>query len=465
MALASYSSYYKAPREIIRMRNDLAALPCWYANIGGFVLVPTDADVDAFQKQCLGKGIVPSGTCLTESQLMETVLKKRLPLPIRCSPWGWDPALVQSLSVINNQDSFRFSRKIGIPSSKESNSDSSSVSGENILPAAPFSLPTIEQLNRIRILSGRQQCVKVLEDFQDFSGICGEAVVCQQFDDVLLFMQNHQDVILKAPWSGSGRGLIRTSLTTWTMNQEGWVRRILRTQGLIMAEPIYNKVEDFAMEFYMDHNHQLSFVGYSLFETDSHGNYKGNLLSSNERIVERLTQYVPADLLISIRQRLLLSLRKLLGSDYVGYFGVDMMICQEQTLVDESSKFSESNDGNGCEHPSRTHLERRVGIQLERTSNQTQNYVVHPCVEINLRMNMGVIARLLSDRYISELSEGKYMVEHFSTDGEAFSFDSQMQSANPLQIKNHKVVNGYFSLTPITETTRYQCYVIVAPIL
>ena len=60
--------------------------------------------------------------------------------------------------------------------------------------------------------------------------------------------------------------------------------RVLRVQGEIMVEPLYNKVCDFAMEFYADGNGSVSFVGYSLFDTDAHGNYKGNFLLSDGQI-------------------------------------------------------------------------------------------------------------------------------------------------------------------------------------
>lgn len=68
----------------------------------------------------------------------------------------------------------------------------------------------------------------------------------------------------------------------------------------------------------------------------------------------------------------------MIGTDYAGYLGVDMMICREG-----------------------------------------ENFLVHPCVEINLRMNMGVVARLFYDRYVAFPACGRYVVEHYMTDGEA----------------------------------------------
>lgn len=58
--------------------------------------------------------------------------------------------------------------------------------------------------------------------------------------------------VLKAPWSGSGRGIMYVSSKEWNDSAEGWVSRVLRVQGEIMVEPLCNKVCDFAMEFYAD---------------------------------------------------------------------------------------------------------------------------------------------------------------------------------------------------------------------
>lgn len=109
-----------------------------------------------------------------------------------------------------------------------------------------------------------------------------------------------------------------------------------------MAEPLYDKVVDFAMEFYSDGKGEMKFVGYSLFDTDTHGNYKGNFLMSDQAIVQTLSAYVSPDLLTAVRTSLLEIFVPLLGGDYLGYFGVDMMICRD----------------NG-------------------------RYLLHPCVEIN----------------------------------------------------------------------------------
>ena len=45
-------------------------------------------------------------------------------------------------------------------------------------------------------------------------------------------------------------------------------------------------------------------------------------------------------------------------------------------------------------------------------SDKEDGYRVHPCVEINMRMNMGVVARLFYDRFVAPGSKGCFAVEY-----------------------------------------------------
>ena len=140
-----------------------------------------------------------------------------------------------------------------------------------------------------------------------------------------------------------------------------------------MGEPFYEKVKDFAMEFKVE-GKDVAFGGYSLFETDARGIYKENFLASDAMIEEMLSGYVSRDVLHAIRKSLLQELSLLLGGNYQGYLGVDMMIVR----------------------------------------SDEEKYLVHPCVEVNLRMNMGVVSRLLFDRFMLPEAVGMIMVQWLS---------------------------------------------------
>lgn len=388
MAMANFTPYYKSPAEIMRMIADLSVLPWWFAEEGSCVKVKNMALVSLLQEQL-------KETCRGNID-MERMLDGLLPRvgwtvewpSVHYIPWGWTPALVYQLRQESVEEEF---------------------------------LPSEKAVRRLRFLSSRLRCLEVLPELVRIDGTCGEMKACVSMSELEAFLQERGEVVLKAPWSGSGRGMLKVSSSSWNAHLAGWAARILRVQEAVMAEPVYDKVVDFAMEFYMEKENGIHFVGYSLFETDSHGNYKLNFLLSNAEIENRLMKYVSREILQEVRIRLLSVLQQLLKDDYEGYLGVDMMIC------------------------------RVAG-----------KYTVHPCVEINLRMNMGVVARLFFDRYVSPSSFGRYIVEHYAAEGEALKNHYSHLSDYPLKISQEgRILQGYLPLTPVQSDTHYQVYVVV----
>lgn len=116
-----------------------------------------------------------------------------------------------------------------------------------------------------------------------------------------------------------------------------------------------------------------------------------------------------------------MELAEVIKGSYEGYLGVDMMICRTQ---------------NG-------------------------GYAIHPCVEINLRMNMGVVARLIYDNYVCDGGQGRYVIEYYAKPGEAWHSHLALQEKHPLYLENGKVKSGYLSLTPVENNTSYQAYILI----
>lgn len=388
MAMANFTPYYKSPVEIVRMIADLSALPWWFAEEGSCVKVENMALVSLLKKQLKE---VCGGSMEVERRLDGLLPRAAWTAEwpsARYIPWGWTPALVHRLRQEGVEERF---------------------------------LPSEDAVKRFRFLSSRQRCLEVLPELVKIDGTCGEMKACVSLAELETYLQERGELVLKAPWSGSGRGLLKVSSASWNAQLAGWAARILRVQGVVMAEPVYDKVVDFAMEFYAEKQNGVRFAGYSLFETDAHGNYKLNLLLSNTEIEHRLSAYVSREILHEVRSCLLSALQRLLKDDYEGYLGVDMMICR-----------------------------------------LTEEFVVHPCVEINFRMNMGVVSRLFFDRYVSSSSSGQYVVEHYGAEGEALENHHRCLSAYPLKITQEgRILQGYLPLTPVQATTHYQVYVVV----
>ena len=365
MALASGSPYSMAPSSAKKMANDLAVIPAWYADAGSEILVTDSRQVEWLRNGCR-MPLSVKGVLSVSDEHEEIV------------PWGWSPALKHRLGV-------GVKREIDV--------------------------------DTLRLLSSRMTAVNLLPKLR-VEGTVGESFWLSSLEDVSAFSIKHDRVLLKAPWSGSGKG-IQPLCGLPDDNLKGWIRRIIATQGGVVAEPFYTKVKDFAMEFKVE-GKDVAFVGYSLFETDVRGIYKENFLASDVVIEDILSEYVSRNLLYAVREILLRELTDILGGDYQGYLGVDMMIV-------------------------------RCGEEL----------LVHPCIEVNLRMNMGVVSRLLFDRFMFPKAIGRYVIEFFPQEGEALKAHENLMAQYELVMEGGLLRSGYLPLVPVYADTNYLIYVVV----
>ena len=86
---------------------------------------------------------------------------------------------------------------------------------------------------------------------------------------------------------------------------------------------------------------------------------------------------------------------------------------------------------------------------------------LNPCMELNLRMNMGVVSRLFYDSYVASGSEGRYAVTYYKNEGEALAENENLKAEYPLVVNAGKIVSGYMNLSPVTAASRYVAYVII----
>lgn len=357
LALASGNAYYIPPQSIKKMAEDLVVLPLWYKQEGEAHLLKPD-------------DISLAGDF------------------DRIVPWGWNAALIRRL------------KSLGLP--------------ERLLPDG-------ERMNRIRQLSHRSLSVSLLKYLLVSEEYCGSASELFSEQDLVSFVASNPNTILKAPWSGSGKGLFFCK-GKFTDQALLWSRKVLARQGSIVGEVLYNKEKDFAMEFYSNGKGQVSFVGYSMFRTDNRGAYAGNLLASDEWIESLLSFYVSSSALYKIRQELLVLLSESVGRCYDGYLGVDMMIC----------RFPDSPE-----------------------------YRIHPCVEVNLRMNMGVVARKLYDNYLVSGKQGYFSIDYFFDSKTLLKDHEEKLRSFPLCKKDSRISAGYLTLTPVCEGVKYRASLIV----
>lgn len=312
IALAYNQRYLMVPHAAKELRMNLGFIPSLWADSGDCVLVD---DVPFAIKASSALGIGKADILFVEvSQLASLSFDE-------VCPWGWDRRLRTQLL------------DAGVDS--------------NLLPCD-------DVLDDIRFLSGRQQTKAALTSIRQ--GIedktCGKSYWCTSMDSIKNVAGRFGNVVFKAPWSSSGRGIRYVTGGTLSVSTAGWARNIIATQGGVMAEPYYNKVKDFGMEFYSKGDGNVEYCGLSLFDTQN-GAYTGNIISSENNKLDMLSRFVSEELIDVIKQRCLGYFGSQFRYKYKGAFGIDMMIVA-------------ADDKNG--------------------------FLIHPCVEVNLRNTMGHLA-------------------------------------------------------------------------
>lgn len=317
LALAANALRFTAPHAVRQLRQSLEFIPAFWAERGDAVLVEDcmlarkNAEMVAARLNMMGIGAAVRGVFLNRDNLRNLKID-------RVEAWGWDRALYCEL------------QRYG-------------VGGQ--------SLPHINALARTRCLSNRNTGAELLRCLQT-DDTTGEVVACETEKDITNALNGRPNSVVKAPWSSSGRGVVFVKRGNITQSQAGWIRHTLKSQGCVMVEPYYNKVKDFAMEFFCNGNGQVDYLGLSLFDTRN-GAYAGNLLATEKTKIGMLTRWIPESLLAATSCKICQEASLLFGGGYKGYFGVDMMVVPKA-------------GGNG--------------------------FMLHPCVEINLRRTMGHLA-------------------------------------------------------------------------
>lgn len=218
------------------------------------------------------------------------------------------------------------------------------------------SIPDDNRLAGIRRLSSRQLTTELLPSLR--RGIEDATCGCSVFVDsssaggIAKAMEDLKGIsasfVFKSPWSSSGRGIRYVDESGIDDNTSHWITNTLRRQGGIMVEPYYKKVKDLAMEFCMKDGTAV-YRGLSLFLTHN-GSYTGNLITTEEEKLKSLSAYISPILLEEVRERICAYTNRCFSGIYEGPFGVDMMIVAAGT------------------------------------------FLLHPCVELNLRRTMGHVS-------------------------------------------------------------------------
>ena len=227
-------------------------------------------------------------------------------------------------------------------------------------------------------------------------------------------------LLAKAPYSSSGRGLLWLPKEGLTRTERQILHGILKKQEYVSVEQVLNKETDFAMEFMSDGRGNIRFIGYSLFYTNKKGGYEANYIGSQEYIEKQLAGKISLDLLKEVAKEFTVVLGEKYAHAYKGCIGVDMLI------------YKDNNE-----------------------------YKLHPCLEVNMRYNMGYLAYKLYENYIHPDAEGRFHLDFSAKGGCIYNRHLQMQEQFPASFKGNRLVKGYFPLCPVKENSKYWAYVLI----
>ncbi|MDH6356704.1 hypothetical protein [Parabacteroides sp. PF5-9] len=381
MAVANETVQYTPPLNVQKMRRELALLPMWYGEKEDYVLMADETPSFDF-------GIIDRINYPTPVTLRSIYTQIKISPAMECSPWGLSPDTIACL---------------------------------NRLKADHPSLIVPVWKKEYHQLSGRQtaaECLDLIRNYLPEDYFPSAPVFCQETGEIDAFIREKQPpFVLKTPFSSSGRGLWWLYENRLNTNDIQWINGALKRQRLISIELGLDKVQDFALEFYLDDEGKVSYEGISVFNTVGKGAYTGNRLDSQENLHQSIFQLTGGTYFNRIRHAVQSIIENIFGGIYSGYIGVDMLVYKTEK-------------GN----------------------------LIHPFVEINMRYTMGMVAIQLVRKHIAPSASGHFSMTYSVN---AYEEDVLLKEKYPLVIENNRIRQGYLSLCPVNRETQFRTFVLV----
>lgn len=392
-ATANGNSSWQPNKLLTKMEEDMATLPLFFAKADDIVLV---------------KQIPPAG--YTESlrliginpphfYLLNSLSDNTGPVTKTAGwllPWGWSPSAHRILSPLKQYCSEDFL-----------NSPVSQWSSEN---RELYSKKFAVEVQKVIISKLPREIMpsKYLEP-----------AICSREDEIMSLVQKWGKLIIKAPWSTSGRGI--QPITKLPVVRKVWekINGMIKQQGYVIVEPLLDKKSDMALQFKISGG-KITYLGISRFFTDRKGQYQGNFLNGWPDHSDRETAFFVDSLPSVLTGPVIETLEASgLGKLYEGHFGVDTLIfCMDNHRLK-----------------------------------------VNPCLEINFRYNMGLLSLTL-EKFIKSDKQGTFRI-FYEKSKSFYDFTKEMETRFPLKLKNKKIESGFFPLTPATEKSKFGAYMLV----
>ena len=363
LALAHGKINYVPSALVSRLLHDLQWLPLWYAPQDNHVLAAELPADDRWQREC--------ATLLGDEWQSRLVSQDGFRAMLaqgeasRVEPWGWDLSVHHRLMLW------------GMP-----------------LDA----MPTEAQLACWRDLAHRRLTVQMLAAMGDPEGVGTCPQELATLEQLRAYVCEHGECFVKAPWSGSGRGVFHVTAGS-VADFASVISGIIKRQGSVMCERALDRTLDFAIEMEIVAG-QVAVTGYSVFTTDEHNQFDGSLVMPHDALRQWLLARCPS--LGAVEQRLVEAVGQLIAPHYEGVLGVDMMLYHDEGVT-------------------------RVA----------------PCVEVNLRYTMGMVAARLAERVLAPGMVGRFTTE--------YAPEGIRRSGPAAQIVEGRLCGGRLYLTPVVE--------------
>lgn len=327
-ALAVGKDHYNPPARIVKLRKTMQLTPVFLASPQDIILVEDDFSTFLYPDKRLVKMLKDRNIGTLHLSELASFLNDHSFDEWIISPWGWNHSLRRQLL--------------------------DSGMNENLLK-------TEKEIDTLRLLSHRRTTIPFQRNLQESLPEMNIKVAREFFnvEEAMKFAAENGKVFFKAPWSSSGRGII-----SWDTNDKirsahkdnfqimselklkEWLGGFIKKQGSVMGEIAFNRIADFATEWYIT-NGEVYYIGLSLFQTTKGGRYLSNLQIPQKEIDNSLCNISPLwnKNIIEAQYK---AIKDTITEGYSGPVGIDMLIASDGTI--------------------------------------------DPCVEINLRYTMGMIS-------------------------------------------------------------------------
>lgn len=312
-------------------------------------------------------------------------------------PWGWSPAAHFKLRNLKEKCGEEFKAS-----------------------------PAFNWTNEHKMLFERSTSLDFLMDlldkyphdgFIDRSMIGVRVSYTEEIESLLL---KNRALVLKAPLSSSGRGIQIIRKEVLNNSNKQWISGVLKQQNYLIAEPFLDKLIDFSFQFNFGKS-GIDYLGTSFFETNTNGQYQATLIRPDlkqmlagielQKLETRINA-IGTSILEALRDSAYAQLHR-------GYLGVDAMIFNHQ--------------------------------------NQIR---IQPCIEINCRMNMGILSMVTATN-IHAGSTGYFRL-FYGQQGKYERFATNQNQLNPWKVYDGKPYSGFLPLVEPSPQKKFGAYISLA---